>query len=478
MKTRIPYGKGLEIYNNSPPLAQSFFALLTRPIPRSLMLGSGFHTFFRELDRTQWFTPERLKKFQERRLRALIKHAYNNVPHYHKIFRNENLRPSDIKTIEDLRRVPILTKDDVRKHFDELVAVNARDYKYGKGKTSGTTGKPLAFYLDQQNREKEYAAQWRQRRWAGVDFSSRIASLRGFRGSLRWINSQSGKPRWKFNALSKELEFNIFGIDKAILKTHIERLRKLDPHLIEGYASVIELFAEHILEHDTKGISPAAVQTSSETLSNRQRKVIEEAFDCRVYDWYSQSEYVVASGQCPEGNYHIVESGIMEFIEDGEQVSEGEIGEIIGTGLYNYSMPFIRYRITDLGKYSEEKCGCGRGLPIIQSLEGRVWDSILTPDGKLLTGISVEYYWHSRISQFTPNVEYVHIIQKTRNKLCIEIVKKENYSDQETQAILKGLQSLLGPEMQIGFRDLGSIPIAARAPRWRFTESELDTSLI
>lgn len=456
-------------------MLQNVFALFTTPIPRSVMLGSGFHTFFRELNKTQWYKPEKLKKLQERRLRLLIEHAYYNVPYYNKIFKNRDLRPGDVKTIEDLKQLPILNKDDLRDHFHELVAMNAREFGFGEGRTSGSTGKPLVYYLDQQNREIEYATHWRQRKWAGVGFNSRVASFRGFRGSLRWIDFQSGKPCWKFNAFSKELEFNVFGIDKARMKRQIERLRKLRPHLIEGYPSAVEMLARYILENHITGISPLAVQTSSETLSKLQTELIKEAFGCRIFDWYSQSEYVVAAGQCTHGSYHSVESGIMEFIKDGEQVEEGEIGEIVGTSLFNYSMPFIRYRITDLGRFSNEKCGCGRGLPTIQSLEGRVFDSIITPDGKLLTGVSVELYWHDRISHFTPNVEHVHIIQKARNKLLIEMVKKESYSNQETEVILSGLRSLLGPEIQIEFKDLDSIPSGRK---WRFTESELNISLI
>lgn len=475
MQTRIPYGSGLKIYNESPPLLQNLFVVLTMPIPRSLMLGSGFHTFFQELDRTQWYRPDRLIRFQESRLRALIRHAYDNVPYYHRILKVRKMRPDDIRTKEDLAKLPILTKEDVNNHFGELIAVNAKDYRCGRGKTSGSTGKPLAFYLDQQNREMEYASLWRQRRWANVEFSGRIASLAGFRGNLRWINLQNGEPCWKFNALSKELEFNIFGLNQATLSRQIERLRKFRPHLIEGYPTPIAMFAEYILEHNLKGISPEAVQTSSETLSARHRNVIEEAFGCKLYDWYGQSEYVVSAGQCSEGNYHIAESGIMELIKDGEQVGEGEVGEVIGTRLYNYSMPFIRYRTTDLAKHSSENCSCGRGLPILRSLEGRVFDSIVASDGSLLTGVSIEYYYHNQISDLTPNVEHVHIIQEARNRVVVEMVRKDGYSDFETEVILRGLKSLLGPDMQIEFRSLDSIPTGKK---WRFTESKLNIGLI
>jgi len=389
------------------------------------------------------------------------------------MFKERKIEPDDIKTIEDLRRIPILDKDDVRKHFEELIALNAKDYKYGAGSTSGSTGKPVAFCLDQQNREMEYASKWRQREWAQVGLNDRIATYRAFR-ALRGTNYQSGKPRWKFNALSKELEFNIFGLNKAMLKPQVKKLREFCPKLIEGYPSTIELLAKYVLDQNIKGISPVAIQTSSESLSTR-RAVIEEAFHCKVYDRYGHSEYVVSASECPEGSYHVGESGIMEFIKDGEQVSHEEVGEIVGTGLYNYSMPLIRYRTTDLGRYSKETCRCKRGLPIVQSLEGRVSDSILAIDGRVITGNVFENYWKNVINPLTPNLDYVHVVQRSDQRLLIRLVKKEGFSNEELLAVVNGLKALLGSEIQIEFEELDSAPIQRK---WRFTESELNVGLI
>jgi phenylacetate-CoA ligase len=165
----------------------------------------------------------------------------------------------------------------------------------------------------------------------------------------------------------------------------------------------------------------------------------------------------------------------MEFIKDGEQVSHGELGEIVGTGLYNYSMPLIRYRTTDIGRYSEETCTCQRGLPIVQSLEGRVSDSILAPDGRIVTGPSFEHYWKNEIAPFTPHVDYVHVIQRSDKRILIKMVKKIGYSDEETMAIIRGLNSLLGSEIQVEFEELDAVPIQKK---WRFTESELILRLI
>lgn len=438
------------------------------------MLGSGFHTLFAQLTESQWYRPEQLEKIKNFRLRSLIKHAYNNVPYYHNLFKTKNIDPNAIKTVNDLQKIPILTKEDVKNNYDALLAVNAGVFNYAVSRTSGTTGTPLKFYLDQQNREIEYATLWRQRTWANVDLNDRIAEFRGFR-NLRFIDWQSGKPLWHFDALSKQLVFNIYGLDKTTLQLYIGKLRKHRPILIDGIPSILELVAKYILEYKIKSITPIAVQTSSETLSTSQRHVIEEAFQCNVYDWYSQSEYVVSAGECPEGNHHITESGIMEFIKGGEPVSEGELGEIIGTSLYNYSMPFLRYRLEDVGRYSREKCNCGRGLSIIDSIEGRLSSLVLTPSGKIVSGVFFKRYWKFEISPYTPNIDYLHVIQNSRNKFTIQIVKNEKYSKKEELVIIKKLKNFLGNDIYIAFKYLTDVP---KTRKRTFVETNLQTNII
>jgi phenylacetate-CoA ligase len=470
---RIPYGKGIELYTNGPPLVQKTLGFLFTPLSRSTMLGSNFHFFLAELRRTQWYGSRKLKEYQEKRLRALIRHSYQNVPYYHRLFNKIGITSEDIRTVEDLRKIPILSKDDLRAHHKDLIASNASLYNFGVSSTSGSTGKPVTFYLDQQNREIEYASNWRQREWAGISLNDRIASFRAYR-ALRGTNYRNGKPLWKFNALSKELEFNIFALNKKSLEKQVKRLREFQPKLIEGYPSAIELLSNYVLDQKIRGISPVAIQTSSESLATR-RQTIKQAFNCKVFDWYSQSEYVASACECPEGNYHIAEPGIMEFIKDGEHVGPGELGEIVGTRLYNYSMPLIRYRITDIGRYSKELCNCGRGLTMIQSIEGRVSDSILRSDGKIVPGMAFEHYWKHEISPFTPHIDYIHVIQRSNRKITIKLVKRAGYSEKESTAILGALTSLLGSDIQIEFEELDSIP---EKRKWRFSESELNVVLI
>lgn len=470
MKLYIPYNKGLIMYNKAPPYMKNYMGLLTKPIPRSIMVGSNFHYFSKELDDTQWYKPEELKKLQVKRLRALIKHAYINVPYYRRVFSENKISYEDIKTIEDLRKLPILTKEDIRTHFNELISIDAEKYNYGLAKTSGSTDKPLEFLLDQQNREMEYASIFRQLKWAGIDINSKIAT---FRGDLSRDNPNSNKPvLWRYHALSKELVFNTLNMEDKVLKKYLEKLIKFKPHLIKGYPSSLYVLAQYMEEHGIYSVKPTAIQTSSEVLSPQQRELIEEYFQCKIFDWYGQSEYVISCGECIEHTgFHInVESGILEFLDNNEQVENGDIGEMTATGFFNYSMPFIRYNLGDLGCYSDEMCDCGRGSSIVKSFDGRTVDIINTPDGKKISGPAFERYWKDRISYHLQNIEYAQVIQKSKEKILVYIVTKDTLSQEDTMLIITELRKILSEEMNIEVEELESIPTGKKH---RFTRSYL-----
>lgn len=467
MKIKVPYSKGIEIYNKSPLWMKDIFSIFTEPIPRSMMFGSTFNDYYKMLDKTQWYKPDELIKMQEKKLRALIKHAYFNVPYYHKLFRDINLSYEDIRTIDDLKKIPTLTKDDIRNNFNDLIATNAKDYKYGIGKTSGSTGKPLKFLLDQQNREIEYALVWRQLKWAGVGLNAKIAT---FRGDL----AGEKNALWKKNALSKELVFNTYQMNYGEMDKIIGKLKTYKPSLVKGFPSSIYVLATYMRENGVDNVKPLAIQTSSELFSKSQRKVIQDQFGCEIFDWYGHSEYAVSAGECEchEGHHINAESGIVEFLKDNEKVDSEELGEIIATGLDNYSMPIIRYKTSDIASYTNELCNCGRGLQIMKSLEGRISDVITSSSGKTISGAAFEHYWKHNISIKTPNIEYVHIVQKTKNKLLVEMVSTKPFSEVENNHILKELSLLLGNDIDIEFKELEVIPTGQK---WRFTESEICT---
>ena len=229
---KIPYALGFNIYKNCPLRIQDFFDILLWPLPRAVMLGGGFHEKFKFLLESEKWSHKQLVQFQEKKLRYLIEHAYKNVPYYHEIFKRNNIYPIDIKRIEDLRKLPILTKNDIRNNFGKLTAVNYKEFKPGLAYTSGSTGKPLEFYLDQQAREIEYASEWRQTFRSGIEnVNVKIATIRGD------LVNEYGKTNrfYKYNGLTKEIVFNTYLLEKDNINRIIKKLNEYKPVILKGY---------------------------------------------------------------------------------------------------------------------------------------------------------------------------------------------------------------------------------------------------
>lgn len=468
----FPYGLGFDIYKKSPRQIQNAIGILMSPIPRSLMLGSGFHDKLKFLIQSEKWSFGQLVEYQEKRLRYLMGHSYNNVPYYHEILRQNNLYPSDIKKIEDLKKLPILTKENIRNNFNKLVVDNYSKFRPGLAYTSGSTGLPLTFYLDQQTREIEYGTIWRHAFWNGLkDINLKIATLRGdFASEYKKENIL-----YKYNGLTKELIFNTYILEKAYIKNIIKKLNEYKPDLIKGYPHVLFLIARYILEYKIElKFKPKLIQTSSEQLTTQMIQTIDNAFNARVSDWYSQAEYVISMGQCKQGTYHQnMETGILEIVED-EYGSE----RIYGTSLWNFSMPFIRYEIGDTVKIGKN-CECGKQHISIESLEGRIDDMIETQNGKMISAGSFNTYWERRIlCNLTIIPEYVQFLQEKIDKIVIKLFSNESIQKNEEQFIINELVLLLGENMQFEFKYLDKLP---EIKKWRLVESKVnhnDNSII
>lgn len=438
------------IYQNSPLSIQKFMMNVYRRIPFPICYGLAFMKTYHKLMKSQWFTRRQIEELQCKKLRALIKHAYINVPYYHKVMRKRGLNSDDIKKIKDLSKLPILTKDDVRNHFEELMAKNIKKYRPVLSHTSGSTGKPLKFYLCKRNRIMEQTLIWRYNNWTGYNYGDRVAILRG-----EILRSESGNPLlWKMNATGKILTLSSFDMSSANLKKYVQKIKENKIEVFRGYPSTIYILAKYLKKEDIDYIRPKAIITASETLLPYQRKLIEMQFECKVYDWYGSGERVGHAGQCSQGNYHIFsESGIIEFMKLDEHVGGGELSEMICTGLNNYAMPLIRYKIGDLAKYSNDKCSCGRVLPVITSIEGRLDDILITPDGRYITpsGMTLAF-------EYIEGIKQSQIVQKSKNEIVVKIVKTEKYTDKDTSFLIVELRKRLGNEIDIKIDFVDEIP--------------------
>ncbi len=460
---KFSYASGFNIYKKSPQYMQDIIGTLLKPLPRSLMLGRGFHEKLQFLAQSEKWNYGQLVEFQEKKLRHLVQHAYKNVPYYHEIFRINDLHPMNIRKIDDLKKLQILTKENIRSNTSKLTAVNYKEFKPGLAYTSGSTGKRLEFYLDQQNREIEYASIWRQAFWSGIrDTNVKIAT---FRGDLVFEYGKTNKL-YKYHGLSKELVFNTYTLDKESIKIMVEKLNEYQPEIIKGFPHSLYIIARYIDEQDIElKIRPSIIQTSSEQLTLQMSEKIEQAFCSKIFDWYSQSEYVISIGQCEKGMYHqIMETGILEVAED-----EYGYERIYGTGLWNYSMPFIKYEVGDIIKIGKG-CECKRDLLTIESLEGRIDDMIITSCGNVISGAGFDHYWKHRILNRLKEIpEYVHFLQEKTDKIVIDIYSENLFNDDEN-IIVEELKLLFGNNTEFIFRYLDKLPITKK---WRFVESKV-----
>jgi phenylacetate-CoA ligase len=264
------------------------------------------------------------------------------------------------------------------------------------------------------------------------------------------------------SALENVSFLNTYVLSAEVLDKYITFMRKFNPEVIRGYASSVYLIAKYMSEKGIKCAHPKAVITTAETLLDFQRKTIEEAFNCQVFDYYGSREIGSIAAECEVHNgYHIsAENLVLECVKDGEQVSAGENGEILLTSLRNYGMPFIRYAIGDVGKLSEDPCACGRGLPLLASIEGRISQFMSVLDkrlGKIIPVSTAGPGLFGGALMYLP-IERYRIIQESLDKIIIIAVKGRNYSQRHTDLLIEHIHKFLGNNITLEIKFVNHLP--------------------
>lgn len=440
------------IYQKSPDLLQT---LLLNAYAFKLYrkrYNKKFWMLMDEFTKNERLTEHEIEEYQDEKLRCLVKHAYENVPFYRERMNNLKLLPKAIKGKKDLYKLPILSRDDIKNNFMTLKAVNFSKKKLITGHTSGTTGSPLEFYWDDTVEIIHHVADWRQKIWAGLKFGDRYASLQG-----RVIVPIERKkpPFWKINYINNQLFLSSFHLSKENIPRYIDRLMSFKPVAIEGYPSSMYILAKYLLSNGTV-IPLKTALTSSETLFPKQKKTIETAFQCKVYDFYGMAERVIYASECEhhEGHHLNLDYGITEILDsNNEPVTVGKIGRIVATGLWNYGMPLIRYRTSDATALKNNRCSCGRVFPLMKDVTSKDEDIVTTLDGRLIPSSVLTHPFKTM-----HNIEESQIIQEDVRNIIIKIVKKNTYSDEDSIQLIKALKERLGQEVIIKLDFVGSIP--------------------
>lgn len=441
-------------------LWRAFFA--TMPL-HAWMITRRAEEHYHDLARTQWLGPRELRELQERRLRKLVQHAYLHVAYYREKMAALGLRPEQVATLDDLARLPLLGKDDVREHlYFDLLADNKKNRHVLKITTSGSTGEPFVCYADRGQLEMRWAATLRSMEWTGYRFGDRQARLWHQTIGMTWHQVLRERlDAW----LSRRIFVPAFEMSEADVERALARLRRHRPVLVDGYAECFSYLAEYARRRAIPALRPRGIISSAQVLPDDQRAVIEETFATRVFDKYGSREFSGIAYECEAhaGHHVVAENYVVEVLTNGRPTPPGEVGEVVVTDLNNFCMPFIRYRIGDLAMAMDpdERCPCGRGLPRLGRIEGRVQSMILGAAGRVVPG---SLFLHL-FKDYNHAIRQFQVVQEVPGAVTLKIVEAPRFDDATLAEALAVLRRYLGEETRIEVEKVAAIPLVRTGKR-------------
>lgn len=437
-----PPGKGEPLATKSP----RFRAYMATFNQTHWMITRDVEHHYETLSRTQWLSPESMRDLQDEKLRRLVRHAYRNVPYYRARMQERGLGPEDIRTQDDLHKLPFLTKADIKKHlYFDIMSENHDKAQVLRIATSGSTGEPFVCFVDRKQLEIRWAATLRAQEWTGYRFGD--PTVRLWHQTLGMTKSQIRKEQLDAWFCNRKF-VPVFTLSDRNLAAMVRLIEEARPVLLDGYAEALDLLAHFIRARNGMSTKPLAVMSSAQTLPEPSRRAIESAFGCRVFDKYGSREFSGIAYECEahEGHHVVSESYVVEIMKDGRPARPGEIGEVVITDLNNYCMPFLRYRIGDLAvAMGPSPCSCGRGAPRVGAVEGRVQSIIVGTDGQYLPGTFFAHY----LKELDYAIRRYQVVQEERGRISFRVVKGGRFSEEILAEVLATFREHLGRDMRI-----------------------------
>jgi len=395
----------------------------------------------KSMEQSQWMTIEQIKQLQLVRLQSLLSYADKNVPYYKQLFKKQDF-DVEIQSLDDLKKLPFLTKREIRENLENLKSSGATDLMCFN--TGGSSGEPLVFFIGNERVSHDVAAKWRATRWWDVDIGDTEVVVWG---SPIELGSQD-RVRAMRDKLLRTILLPAFEMSKEKLDMFITQIQNFKPSMLFGYPSALAHIAKHArakgIAMNDLGIKVAFV--TSERLYDEQRENIESVFGCKVANGYGGRDAGFIAHECPEGGMHITAEDIIVEIVDqaGEVLPFGQVGEIVITHLATKDFPFIRYRTGDIAVLDEKNCKCGRGLPLIKEIQGRSTDFIIAADGTVMHGLSLIY-----VIRDIQGVENFKITQESICLTRVELVVSSGFSETNVAVIRNGISQRLGEDVKV-----------------------------
>jgi phenylacetate-CoA ligase len=417
----------------------------------------------RELDRMEGWSRQELEAWQFAKLQELVRYAYEHVPFYRERYQREDIHPEDLRSLEDFQALPFLTRDDVNNHLDALVSSDFQG-KLHPNSTGGSTGQPMRFFVDDSYWWWNAALEFRGRGWYGVRQGDKVAWVWGAQQDMPgWSRGRRLKAR-----IMRQRYLNAFALTEQKMQAFAEALIRWRPVMFRAYASALSLFARFIQEEGLTGIRPKLIETTAEKMTDPQRELLSEVFDCPIADCYSSREMATMAYQCEAGGMHVCETRHLEIVAGNDVVAPGVLGEVAVTSLHQFGMPFIRYKNGDMAIGEEGSCVCGRGMPLLREIVGRTVDYLVTTDGQFVHGGFFGRTFRSR-----PEVVRFQVYQPDKEHLEVRFICKQSVDDAWRENLLNELQEHLGMSVRVSLLQVDDIALTP-AGKHRFIISDVE----
>lgn len=430
-----------EIYKKMPICLQNLACNIEGYRLKKERLGENFKKRLVEYESRNNWSYEQMCDFRDKKLQKMVMHCYRTVPYYKQLFKDGGINPDSIKTIEDLKVLPILYKSEIMSHPDDFVSMEYKNAKLLTETTSGSTGSSLIFKIQPENLEEVWAVWWRYRHRLGIsedlwqaDFGSKVIVPA----------TQTKPPYWRISAPLRQVKFSTFHGNPKTYGYYYDEINKKGLTWIHGYPSCIVPFASFIIENGLKfNHEIKFVTTGGENLYDFQRNILKEAFGCMPRTHYGLTECVA--------NFSERIDGICEIDEDFaavEFVKEDDLYRIIGTNLMNFAMPLLRYDTADLAMVDGKVGLQGR---IVKYVDGRSGDAIYFPDGKKIGSFSALF-------TETTHIQEAQIFQAKDFRITIRFVAKDDDWQEDINNVDKKFRERVGNSLPVVYEQVEKLP--------------------
>jgi phenylacetate-CoA ligase len=433
-------------------LYEAVFRHALFPAYETLVKRRSTARYMAEYEVGQWLVANALQSLQLRKLNALLDHCWRHVPFLQGFWRDAGCRPGALGHLDELARYPTMTKSVITANYEAMIAVPWRGRTLTKT-TGGSTGDPFRFEYTMDVYARRTAVMWRGYGWAGARLGTRTAYLWGT--GLRKGGWGGIKDRLYHKAFNRRF-LDAFTLSGANIDQRIDEIARYRPHALVGYVTPIVIVARRMIETGRAIGGLRGVLTGAEALYAPEREIIERAFGCRAFDTYGAREVMLMASECDHhrGLHVNADHLLLETqTSDRRPAPPGEAGDVAITDFHNYGMPMVRYLNGDRATYSGAPCSCGRGLPLLQSVDGRVLDLIQTPDGRHVPG---EFFVYAMLDW--PTVRQWQVVQTAADCVEFRLVVSEPFTPAMRERLMSKVRSTAGTALRVEIHEVDVIP--------------------